>query len=86
MVSFLGTFSDRFLEASWRHCHSSSGFRLFQLVLFLHVWSTGCCQTPHAKKKKSHWIIKIYAKMNAWKCELIFPTDTIHQNKEITDL
>ncbi len=25
------------LEASWRHCHSSSGFSLSQFVLFLHV-------------------------------------------------
>ncbi len=26
-----------FLEASWRRCHSSSGFSLSQFVLFLHV-------------------------------------------------
>uniref|UniRef100_A0A8C2DRS7 E3 ubiquitin-protein ligase n=1 Tax=Cyprinus carpio TaxID=7962 RepID=A0A8C2DRS7_CYPCA len=27
----------KFLEASWRHCHSSSGLSLSQFVLFLHV-------------------------------------------------
>lgn len=30
-------YAGRFLEASWRHCHSSSGFSLSQFVLFLHV-------------------------------------------------
>ncbi len=51
------SFAGRFLEASWRRCHSSSGFSLSQ---FLHVipdrldddqisvWSSGCFQTPCA--------------------------------------
>ncbi len=37
MHSFSGSFAGRFPEASWRHCHSSSGFSLSQFVLFLHV-------------------------------------------------
>ncbi len=70
--------------------HSSSGFIL---SLFLHViqtdwwwsdqisvWSTGCL------RQKSHWIITINGKMNVCKCKLIFPTDTLQQNIEITDL
>ncbi len=36
-VSFSGSFAGRILEASWRRCHSSSGFSLSQFVLFLHV-------------------------------------------------
>ncbi len=32
-----GSFAGRFLEASWKHCHSSSRFSLSQFVLFLHV-------------------------------------------------
>ncbi len=31
------SFSGRFLEASWRCCHSSSGFSLSEVILFLHV-------------------------------------------------
>ncbi len=31
------SFSGRFLEASWRRYHSSSGFSLSLFVLFLHV-------------------------------------------------
>ncbi len=31
------TTAGRSLEASWRCCHSSSGFSLSQVVLFLHV-------------------------------------------------
>ncbi len=30
-------FVNRFLVASWKRCHSSSGFSLSQFVLFLHV-------------------------------------------------
>ena len=37
-------------------------------------------------KQKSHWIITINGKMNVWKCKLIFPTDTLQQKIEITDL
>ncbi len=33
-----------------------------------------------------HWIITINGKMNVWKCKLIFPTDTLQQEIEITDL
>ncbi len=35
---------------------------------------------------KSHWIITINCKINVWKCKLIFPTETLQQNIEITDL
>ncbi len=55
-------FAGRFLEASWRRCHSFSGCSLSRFVLLLHVipdrldddqisvWSTGCFQTPCANK------------------------------------
>ncbi len=36
--------------------------------------------------QQSHWIITINGKMNVWKCKLIFPTDTLQQKIEITDL
>ncbi len=62
MHSSSGSFAGRSLQASWRHCHSSSGVSLSQFVLFLHVipdrldddairslWSTGCCQTSCVK-------------------------------------
>ncbi len=83
-------FLGRFLEASWRCCHSSSGFSLSQFVLFLHVIPDrldddeirSLCGALAVVKQKSHWIIKI----NVWKCKLIFPTDTLQQNIEITDL
>ncbi len=32
MQSFSGSFAGRFLEASWRRCHSSSGFCLYRTV------------------------------------------------------
>ncbi len=36
--SFSGSFAGRFLEASWRHCHSSSGLGLSQFFFcFFHV-------------------------------------------------
>ncbi len=53
--SFSGSFAGRFLEASWRRCHISSGFSLSQFVLFLHAFyilHSLCIQ-------KSHWIITI---------------------------
>ncbi len=31
-------------------------------------------------------VITINGKMNVWKCKLIFPTDTLQQKMEITDL
>ncbi len=37
-------------------------------------------------KKIPHWIITINGKINVWKCKLIFPTDTLQQKIEITDL
>ncbi len=37
-------------------------------------------------KQITHWIITINGKMNVWKCKLIFPTDTLQQKIEITDL
>ncbi len=36
--------------------------------------------------KQSHWIITINGKMNVWTFKLIFPTDTLQQKIEITDL
>ncbi len=98
MHSFSGSFAGRFLEAFWRRCHSSSGFSLSQFVLFLHVipdrldydqirYLCGALAVFRLfVQKKSHWIITINGKMNVWKCELIFPTDTLQQKIEITDL
>ncbi len=89
----------RFLEASWRRCHRSSGFSLSQFVLFLHVSpdrlmmirSDLCVEhwllSDSLCKQKSHWIIiTINGKMNVWKYKLIFPTDTLQQKIQITDL
>ncbi len=36
-------------------------------------------------KNLTDWIITINGKMNVWKCELIFPPDTLQQKIEITD-
>ncbi len=33
-----------------------------------------------------HWIITTNSKINVWKCKLIFPTETLQQKIEITDL
>ncbi len=65
--------------------HSSSGFSLSQFVLFLHVIPDRL-DDDQIRSQKSHWIITINGKMNVWKCKLIFPTDTLQQNIEITDL
>ncbi len=74
-------FAGRFLEASWRCCHSSSGFSLSQ---FLHVTPDrlddddeirSMCEALAVVRQKSHWTITMNGKMNVWKCELIFPTD-----------
>ncbi len=37
-------------------------------------------------KLTSYWIITINGKINVWKFKLIYPTDTIQQNIETTDL
>ncbi len=88
----------RFLEAYCWRCHSSSGFSLTQFVRFLHVTpdrlmmirSDLCVEhwllLESLCKQKSHWIITINGKMNVWKCKLIFPTGTLQQKIEITDL
>ncbi len=34
----------------------------------------------------SHWVITINGKINVWKCKVIFPTDTLQQKIQITDL
>ncbi len=89
--------ANRFLEVSWRRCHSSSGFSLSQFVRFLHVIpdrldddeirSLQHWLLPDSVcKQNSHWITKMNGKMNVWKCKLIFPTDTLQHNIEITDL
>ncbi len=45
-----------------------------------------CLMSDSLCNQKSHWIITINAKMNVWKCKPIFPTDTLQQKIEITDL
>ncbi len=58
----------------------------FEAPLFL-VWSVEhWLLSDSLCKQKSHWIITINGKMNVWKCKLIFPTDTLQQTIEITDL
>ncbi len=94
-------FADGFLQASWRHCHSSSGFSLSQFVLFLpvipdrldydQIRSDLCVEhwllSDSLCIQKSHWIIiTINSINNVWKWKLIFPTNTLQQNIEITDL
>ncbi len=37
-------------------------------------------------KQQSHWIITINGQMNVCKCKMIFPTDTLQQKIDITDL
>ncbi len=44
------------------------------------------CGALAVVRQKSHWIITINVKMNVWTCELIFPTDTLQQKIEITDI
>ncbi len=92
IIVFSGIFACTFLEASWRRCHSSSGFSLSQFVLFLHVIPDrlddefiSLCGALAAVRQKPHWIIRINDKLKVWKCKLIFPTDTF-SNIEITDL
>ncbi len=65
-----------FLQASRRH--SSSGLSLFGFFI----------QTDdhQIRSLKYHWIVTINAKMHVWKCKLIFPTDTLQQKIEVTDL
>ncbi len=87
---FLCSFSRRFLEASRRLRHSSSGFNLS-------VCSVSSCHSRQTDdnqmsvlsdslcKQKFHLIITIYRKMNVWKCKLIFTTDTLQKKIEITD-
>ncbi len=79
--SFSGCFAGRSLEASWRCCHSSSGFSLSHFVLFLHVIPDRLDDDQIRSlcgAQKSHWIITINGKMNVWKCKLIFPTETLY--------
>ncbi len=73
MHSFSSSFAGRFLEASWRRCHSSSQVRAL-------------CGALAVVRQKIHWIITINGKMNVWKCKLILPTDTLQQKIEINDL
>ncbi len=79
---------------SWRRCHISSGFSPSQFVLFLHVLLdrldddqfTSLCGALAVVRQKSHWIITINGKINVCKCKLIFPTESLQQKIEITDL
>ncbi len=62
---------------------------LSPFVLFLHVISDRLDDDQIRSlcgAQKAHWIITINGKMNVWKCKLIFPTDTLQQKIEITDL
>ncbi len=68
--SFSGSFAGRFLEASWRRCHSSSEFSLSQFVLFLHVIPDRLMMI-RSDLCVEHWL---------------FPTDTLQQKIEIADL
>ncbi len=73
---------------------SFSGFSLSQFVVFLRVIPDrldddqirSLCGALAVVRQKSHWIIRINGKINVWKCKLIFPTDTLQQTIEITDL
>ncbi len=53
-------------------------------------WSDLCVEhwllSDSLCKLQSHWIIAINSEMNVWKCKLIFPTDTLQQKIDITDL
>ncbi len=61
------SFAGRLLEASWRCCHSSSGFSRSQFALFLHLIPDrlddddvrSLCGTLAVIRQKSHWIITI---------------------------
>ncbi len=83
-------FAGRFLEASWRRFPSSSGLSLSQFVLFLHVIPD---RLDHDQISEEHWLsdknltwLWKSGKIHFWKCKLIFPTDTLQQKIEITDL
>ncbi len=73
--SYSGSFAGRFLEASWRRCHCSSGLSLSQFVLSLHVIPDrlnhdqirSLCGAL-AVFRQNLWIITINGKMNVWKC------------------
>ncbi len=74
----------RFLQVSWRRCHSSSGFSLSQFALFLHVIPDrldddeirSMCGALAVVRllyiQKSHWIITIYSKRTVYICKLIY--------------
>ncbi len=72
--SFAGGFSKRLGDTvcSVSSCHS----RQTDDDQIRSVWS----------KLKSHWIITVNGKINRSKCKLVFPTDTLQQKIEITDL
>ncbi len=81
-----------FLEASWRRCHSSSGFSLSQFVLFLHVIpdrlmmmirSDLCVLSDSLCKRNLTGLLQLMAK---WMFGNTFPTDTLQQKNIITDL
>ncbi len=49
------------------------------------VWSTGCCQTPCADNNLTA-LLQLMTKIMFGNVNLIFPTDTLPQKIEITDL
>ncbi len=85
------SFAGRFLEASWRRCHSSSGFSLSQFVLFLHVIPDRLMMIRSMCGALA--VVRLLVQTNLTgllqlmaKCTLIFPTDTQLKKIEITNL
>ncbi len=85
------SFAGRFREASWRRCHSSSGFSLSQFVLFLHVIPDRLMMIRSLCGALA--VVRLLVQTNLTgllqltaKCALIFPTDTQLKKIEITNL
>ncbi len=81
------SFAGRFLEASWRRCHSSSGFSLSSC----HSRQTDDDQIRSMRGALA--VFRLFVQTNLTgllqlmaKCKLIFPTDTQQKKIEITNL
>ncbi len=81
-ATFLST--EALQEVSRSVLETLAQFFWSQFVLFLHVLQTDWWRSDQISE--SHWNITINGQMNVWKYKLIFPTDTLQQNIEITDL
>ncbi len=98
MHSFSGSFAGRFLEHLGDIATVLLDLVCLSLFCFLHFnpdrldddeirsLCGALAVVDSLCKQKSHWILTINGKMNVWKCKLIFPTDTLQQKIEITDL